>query len=175
MSTVEPLELAKPDLQAVYLAHFGVKGMHWGHRKQEESSGGSSASGSSQTDKHKKAKLTPTTKAAIGASIVLGAVAAKYLISKHSTVKVSSFEQTIAKVGEKAASHPPSPAEMLRDAGFAARRNMRTRMETQVLTDQIWRDSANMSRMARVAETPSSRLQSIFKDYNKATLKRRGA
>lgn len=50
--------LDKPSLEAVYLAHFGVRGMHWGQRK-------ATSSGS-----EKKRKLTPEQKKRI---VMLGA------------------------------------------------------------------------------------------------------
>lgn len=50
--------LDKPSLEAVYLAHFGVRGMHWGQRKKSSSGSG------------KRRKLTPEQRKRI---VMLGA------------------------------------------------------------------------------------------------------
>lgn len=63
----------KPPLEDVYLAHFGIKGMRWGHRKQVPLAGPRQSSSASQADavarQHKVMKA-----AAIGGGVVLAAV-----------------------------------------------------------------------------------------------------
>jgi hypothetical protein len=60
----------KPPLEEVYLAHFGIKGMKWGVRKQQDSSGSSGSSGPHLTPtQHKAAKAV-----AIAGSVAIAAV-----------------------------------------------------------------------------------------------------
>ena len=66
----------KPRLDAVYLAHFGVKGMHWGVRR--DSTRGS----------HVKRVAK---KAAIVATGIAGMVAVHYLTGRHGSTKMSEI------------------------------------------------------------------------------------
>lgn len=64
------------------LEHFGVKGMHWGVRKSQDSSGGSHA------------KLKRNAKIAGGAALAVGgAAAAAYLLSKHGSIPTHSISK----------------------------------------------------------------------------------
>lgn len=138
-----------------YLEHFGIKGMKWGVRKAEPSSGGSSSSSK------KTPKKNPTKKILLGTTIVIGAIGAAYLISKNRTVKVSRI-----RVSGGGLSSAPSPFQMRTEAGLAANRNFLNRVGNQRLSDKTWRDAARMSQMSRARFSAGNKSITDMHDLN---------
>lgn len=71
------------------LVHVGVKGMHWGIRKQEETSG------QTRTGMSRKKKI------AIGVGIAVGVGAAAYVLHRHGQNKLSSIDKQAIEIGKK--------------------------------------------------------------------------
>lgn len=102
------------------LIHFGVKGMHWGHRKLEDSGGsggsggssssggarGSSGSGESSASGGANQGMSRGKKIAIGTSVAIGAAAAAYLIKRYSGTSVPKGSLTSEAKTVTKAMHP---------------------------------------------------------------------
>jgi hypothetical protein len=166
----------KPPLDE--LVHFGVKGMHWGVRRDRETGG---RSGGAAPTRSKKAIVK---KVAIGVGIAAGVAATAYILSKRGGTKVphistgkSSSLDNLEKVAgqwrrsqvdreaslknlEKVAAkwRNPSPFEMRMQAGMAEHRNLMNRIGNQRLTDKAWRDAAKISRINREMDATTANL-----------------
>jgi hypothetical protein len=147
----------KPQLNEDLLVHFGVKGMHWGVRRDRETGG---RSGGAAPTRSKKAIVK---KVAIGVGIAAGVAATAYILSKRGGTKVphistgkSSSLDNLEKVAAKWRN--PSPFEMRMQAGMAEHRNLMNRIGNQRLTDKAWRDAAKISRINREMDATTANL-----------------
>lgn len=143
----------KPPLEGVYLAHFGTKGMKWGHRKARDT-------GSSSGSQPAKQKMSTGKKVAIGVAVTAGALAVAAVLRKRGKVRPTAFKGFAAV----AANRDPSPSQMRMAAGMAAHRNAMQRVGSQSLTDKTWRDAARMSQMTRSRfSTPRQSLANLVR------------
>lgn len=148
--------LSKPSLEAVYLEHFGVKGMKWGVRKKRPD------------EEERKRKFGPKAKKiAIATAAIAGAVAVGYVLQQRGGITMSPGGLTDPQsplystmtAGKKAATATlqkpvnladfPSPDAMMAQARMAGVRNEVFRQGNQRLTDATWRASANLASTAR--------------------------
>lgn len=80
----------KPPLEGVYLAHFGVKGMRWGHRKPEEQAA------------PRRSGMSPRNQKLVTAAFVAGTVAVGAVMLSRGNVSVwNSTSNRIALGGAK--------------------------------------------------------------------------
>lgn len=156
----------KPELDDALLAHFGIRGMKWGIRRDRESSGSSGPSKPMSTKK--KVAIGVAT----GVAIAGGAVAVAYMLKGRGDVRLPRVTSAKPLVGQsRPLSGLPSPFEMRMQAGMAAQRNVINRAGTQRLTDKAWRDSARLSRLTRDMDKTTSNLMRGTDD-NMAALQR---
>jgi hypothetical protein len=117
------------------LEHFGIKGMKWGQRKQQDSGSPSSSSAPAE-----KKKILTGKRVAVGLAVAAGTLYVGAMLAKRGSTTIPHIPTT---------PHTPSPFELRIQAGSAAHRNSMARIMNQRLTDKTWRDAAQMSRMAR--------------------------
>jgi hypothetical protein len=137
------------------LVHFGVKGMHWGVRKSEDS-GGSSSGGSSG-----KQKMSTKKKVAIGTGIAAGAAAAALLLSKRGRSTVSSVAQKMFEDRSNARSMQKADRAMQKNYFSDLKANNpftyhTTNAAGRVVNDQAAREAT----LARVMKTHISEINS---------------
>lgn len=138
-----------------YLMHVGIKGMKWGVRK-DRSRGSGQKSGTGK----KIAKAV-----GVGLVLVAGAAATAYILRRSSGTRVSELTSSVTSSVKSGVDAAPSPAALRVEAGRAARRNMYNRIANQEFTNKTWRDSAEMTRLARDSSTRMS-LSDVRKALN---------
>lgn len=152
--------ITNPPLDAVYIAHFGVKGMKWGRRKTRPDE-----AQRKQIFKNAEQKK----KVIAGLAVVGGAVAVGVLLSKRGRNKVTDvavtnyvqqrtaraqagnnpFGQLARKFRDTKAASVPSPQQMMAEAQRAGVEQRSVQRVNRLMTDRNWRQSANFNKAAR--------------------------
>jgi hypothetical protein len=159
--------IENPPLDDDLLIHFGIKGMHWGHRKQRPDE---------EERKNTFQNADRARKIAIGIAVVGGAAAVAMLLSKRGRIKATDavvtnfvmkrsaqsqakanpFGQMARKLRETKAASVPSPDQMIAEARMAGVRNRFEKAGNQRLTDRTWRDQVKLSSLRRDLDSAPS-------------------
>lgn len=83
-----------------YLEHFGIRGMHWGHRKSKIWSSQNKPRATGKETKQEKKKMSTKKKVAIGAAIVGGTLLAAYGGYKVTKIIKQKDAQKITETGK---------------------------------------------------------------------------
>lgn len=145
----------KPALDDALLAHYGIKGMKWGKRKQR----------TPEEQQRISARNKKVAKIAVGVTVAAGAVAVAVILSRNGGIKASAATAKAAAAkgaawvarssatAKKVADIPsPSPQAMLAEARNAAYRNGLGKQLNQQMTRKIWEDSAQLNMLIRNAQ-----------------------
>lgn len=151
------------------LAHIGVKGMKWGHRKKR----------SDEEERKKTFKNADRNrKIAVGLAVVGGAAAVGLLLSKTGRAKVTDavvtntvmkrqaqfqrknnpFGQLAQKFRDTKAASVPSPDQMIAEARMAGVRNRVNLAGNRRLTDETWRNQARLGSLKRDMDESTNNL-----------------
>ncbi len=93
-----------------YISHFGVKGMHWGVRKDDSSGSRATSPGTASTSNHAKLKKATIIGGSVaGAALLAGGA---YYLATHGGLPISSLSSASKTAGKKLVEEAVKPKEL---------------------------------------------------------------